>query len=54
MRGHDAQLLVMADITTPEELAVQDAGDRFAIIDAVASSTDVLITFFFVARAPVA
>ncbi|TWU49571.1 DUF4332 domain-containing protein [Rubripirellula reticaptiva] len=40
LRGHDAQLMVMAEVTTPEELAVQDADDMFAIIDAIASSTE--------------
>ncbi|MGB7328826.1 MAG: DUF4332 domain-containing protein [Rubripirellula sp.] len=40
LRGHDAQLMVMAEVTTPEELAIQDADDMFAIIDAISGSTE--------------
>ncbi len=40
LRGHDAQLLVMAEITTPEELAVQDASDLFELIEVLANSSE--------------
>ncbi len=40
LRGHDAQLLVAAEVTTPEELAQSDADDLFAIVDAIARSSD--------------
>ncbi len=36
LRGHDAQLLVAAEITTPEELASCDPGELFGIIDPIA------------------
>lgn len=40
LRGHDAQLLVTAEVTTPEELGACDAGELFGIIDLVARSSD--------------
>lgn len=40
LRGHDAQLLVMAEVTTPEELAACDAEDLFGIVDPIARSSD--------------
>ncbi|QDT06739.1 hypothetical protein K227x_51550 [Rubripirellula lacrimiformis] len=40
LRGHDAQFLVMAEVTTPEELAGQDADDLFGIVDVIARSSD--------------
>lgn len=40
LRGHDAQLLVAADVTTPEQLAACDADRLFAIIDPIARSSD--------------
>ncbi|MFK8114560.1 MAG: DUF4332 domain-containing protein [Rubripirellula sp.] len=40
LRGHDAQLLVMAEVTTPEELSAQDAEELFGIIDPIARSSD--------------
>ena len=38
LRGHDAELLVAADLTTPEELAEADATELFAIVDEIANS----------------
>jgi hypothetical protein len=40
LRGHDAQLLVAAEITTPEELAVSDAEELFGIVEPVARSNE--------------
>ena len=40
LRGHDAQLLVAAEVTTPEELAESDAEDLFGVVDAIARSHD--------------
>ncbi|MEM6690130.1 MAG: DUF4332 domain-containing protein [Planctomycetota bacterium] len=40
LRGHDAQLLVAAEITTPEELATQDPESLFPSIDEVARSSE--------------
>ncbi len=40
LRGHDAQLLVMAEVTTPEELAAWDAEELFAQIDPIARSKE--------------
>jgi hypothetical protein len=40
LRGHDAQLLVAAEITTPEELAGYAPEDLFEIIDPIAQSAD--------------
>jgi hypothetical protein len=40
LRGHDAQLLVAAEITSAEELAVQEAGELFAMIDPIARSKE--------------
>lgn len=40
LRGHDAQLLVAADVTTPQALANHDANALFAIIDTVARSSE--------------
>jgi hypothetical protein len=40
LRGHDAQLLVAAEITTPEKLAVADAEELFGIIDPIARSSE--------------
>jgi hypothetical protein len=40
LRGHDAQLLVAAEVTTAEELAEYDAGDLFGIIDPIARSSE--------------
>jgi hypothetical protein len=38
LRGHDAQLLVAGEVTTPEELAVADPEELFGIIDTIARS----------------
>ena len=38
LRGHDAQLLVSAEIVTPEDLANCDAEDLFGIIEPIARS----------------
>ena len=38
LRGHDAELLVAADLTTPEELAEADATELFAVVDEIANS----------------
>ena len=40
LRGHDAQLLVLAEIVTPEELAVQDASALYHVIDPISRSKD--------------
>jgi predicted flap endonuclease-1-like 5' DNA nuclease len=40
LRGHDAQLLVAAEITTPEELASYSPEALFEIIDPIAQSAD--------------
>ncbi len=38
LRGHDAQLLVAAEVTTPEELSASDAEQLFGIVDPIARS----------------
>jgi hypothetical protein len=38
LRGHDAQLLVIAELTTPEELAAADAEELFQRIDPISRS----------------
>ena len=40
LRGHDAQLLVAADIVTPEDLAGWNAEELFQIIDPIARSKE--------------
>lgn len=40
LRGHDAQLLVIVDVTTPEELAECDVEDLFAQIDPISRSKE--------------
>lgn len=40
LRGHDAQLLVAAEVTTPDELASSDAEDLFGIVDPIARSNE--------------
>jgi hypothetical protein len=40
LRGHDAQLLVAADIITPADLAACDAEELFEIIDPIARSKE--------------
>ena len=40
LRGHDAQLLVAAEITTPEEVAEYDPDDLFELIDPIARSNE--------------
>ena len=40
LRGHDAQLLVAAEVTTPEELAQCDPNDLFPIVDTIARSAE--------------
>ncbi len=40
LRGHDAQLLVAAEVTTPEELAECEASELFGIIDPIARSNE--------------
>ena len=40
LRGHDAQLLVAADIITPADLAACDAEELFQIIDPIARSKE--------------
>ena len=40
LRGHDAQLLVAAEITTAEEVAVQNPDSLFAIIDPIVHSRE--------------
>ncbi len=38
LRGHDAQLLVLAEVTTPEQLAASDPADLFGLIDPISRS----------------
>ena len=40
LRGHDAQLLVAAEITTPEEVAEYDPNELFELIDPIARSNE--------------
>lgn len=40
IRGHDAQLLVAANVTTPEEVATFGANDLFALIDPISRSNE--------------
>jgi thiamine monophosphate kinase len=40
LRGHDAQLLVIAEVTTPEELAAADAEELFELIDPISRSSE--------------
>ena len=40
LRGHDAQLLVAAEITTPEEVSQYAPDDLFALIDPIARSSE--------------
>ena len=40
LRGHDAQFLVAAGVTTPEELAVQDVATLFPIVDEIARGSE--------------
>ncbi len=40
LRGHDAQLLVAAEVTTPEELAQQHADELLGMIDPVLRSSE--------------
>ncbi|WP_372725222.1 DUF4332 domain-containing protein, partial [Novipirellula sp.] len=40
LRGHDAQLLVAAEITSPEELATQDVEDLFSRVDPISRSRE--------------
>lgn len=40
LRGHDAQLLVAAEVTTPEELMAAEAEDLFGMVDPIARSND--------------
>ena len=40
LRGHDAQLLVAAGVTTPEQVAEQDPEELFSEIDAIARSSE--------------
>jgi hypothetical protein len=40
LRGHDAQLLVAAEVTTPEELAQCDAEDLFEAVQEIAQSRE--------------
>jgi Domain of unknown function (DUF4332) len=40
LRGHDAQLLVLAGITNPEQLAACDAEELFGLIDPIANSAE--------------
>ncbi|MEM6474363.1 MAG: DUF4332 domain-containing protein, partial [Planctomycetota bacterium] len=40
LRGHDAQLLVAAGISTPEEVSAYSASDLFALIEPIASSSE--------------
>lgn len=40
LRGHDAQLLVAAGITTPEEVADYAADELFALIEPIATSSE--------------
>ena len=40
LRGHDAQLLVAAQVTTPEELVTYTPDDLFALIDPISHSSE--------------
>jgi len=40
MRGHDAQLLVAAEVTTPEDLATWEPEDLFALVDPVSRGAE--------------
>ena len=40
LRGHDAQFLVAAEVTTAEELSTTDAEDLFGIVDLIARSNE--------------
>ena len=40
LRGHDAQLLVAAEVVTPESLAEYDAEELFGMIEPIAHSND--------------
>ncbi|MCO8124642.1 DUF4332 domain-containing protein [Stieleria sp. TO1_6] len=40
LRGHDAQLLVAAGVTTPEEVAAFDANELLVLIDPIARSNE--------------
>jgi len=40
LRGHDAQLLVAAEVTTPEELVTYTADDLFALINPISHSRE--------------
>jgi hypothetical protein len=40
LRGHDAQLLVAAEITTAEEVAASDADELFSLIDPISRSSE--------------
>ena len=40
LRGHDAQLLVAAEVTTAEEVTEYDAAELFALIDPIARSNE--------------
>tara|TARA_R110002049_G_scaffold285698_1_gene466718 strand:- start:117284 stop:121798 length:4515 start_codon:yes stop_codon:yes gene_type:complete len=40
LRGHDAQLLVAAEVTTPEELVTYTPDDLFALIDPISNSSE--------------
>ena len=40
LRGHDAQLLVAAEVTTAEEVAESDADELFGMIEPIAKSSE--------------
>ena len=40
LRGHDAQLLVAAEVTTPEEVAAYDPNELFALIKPISKSSE--------------
>jgi len=40
LRGHDAQLLVAAEVTTPDELSTSQAEDLFGMVDLIARSSE--------------
>lgn len=40
LRGHDAQLLVAAEITTPEEVSEYEPGGLLSVVDPVARSNE--------------
>ena len=40
LRGHDAQLLVAAEYTTPEEVAESEPDEMFALIDPISHSSE--------------